>query len=176
MTTAAASFEYKNDFFAIKISELKYRPGTYNYSIGLNLPKFNPIIWGRTGICSNAAVKGLQQMRADVSRYAHEKGISTRDAGIPCTNICSHVDGWFQESDLIIEDASPEAISDILEFSSRDLVQTILTACHLDVAVPAGLDPAASQRLLESHAVSNYREAAPTPIMKPNGETVDGRY
>ena len=168
MATKAAIREYKNDFFAIRISELKHRSGTYNYSIGLNLPKFNPIIWGRTGICSNAAFKGLQQLRADVSHYAHEKGISTMDAGIPCTNICSHVDGWYQESDLIIENASPETIRDILAFSARNLVQTILTAAHHDVKVAAGLDPAESQSLLESLSVSNYREAAPPPIAKPH--------
>jgi hypothetical protein len=166
-TEQTAALEYKNDFFAIKITELKYRSGTYNYSIGLNLPKFNPIIWGRTGICSNAAFKGLQQLRADVSHYAHEKGIAVMDAGIPCTNICTHVDGWFQESDLIIENASPEAIRDILTFSARDLVQTILTAAHHDVQVAAGLDSAESQRLLESLSVANYREAAPPPIAKP---------
>ena len=166
-TTTAGSLEYKNDFFSIKISELKYRPGTYNYSIGLNLPKFNPIIWGRTGICSNAAFKGLQQLRADVSQYALEKGIATRDAGIPCTNVCSHVDGWYQESDLIIEDASPEAIREILEFSARDLVQTIMTACHPDIPVPAGTpDPLTMQKFLESVSVTNYREAAPSPIAK----------
>ncbi len=167
MATKTATWEYRNDFFAIKISELKYRSGTYNYSIGLNLPKFNPIIWGRTGICSNAAFKGLQQLRADVSHYAHEKGLSTMDAGIPCTNICSHVDGWYQESDLIIENASDEAIRDIVAFSARNLVQTILTAAHHDVKVAVGLDPAESQRLLESLSVVNYREVAPPPIAKP---------
>lgn len=166
MTTTAAAWEYRNDFFGIKISPIKHRSGTYNYSIGLNLPKFNPIIWGRTGICSNAAFKGLQQLRADVSHYAHEKGLSTMDAGIPCTSICSHVNGWFQESDLIIENASPEAIDDIVAFSARTLVQTILTAAHHDISVPAGLDPAGSQRLLESLSVANYREAAPPPIAK----------
>jgi hypothetical protein len=166
-TATGTKWEYKNDFFAIKISALKHRPGTYDYSIGLNLPKFNPIIWGRTGICSNAAFKGLQQLRADVSHYAHQKGMATRDAGIPCTNICSHVDGWYQESDLIIEGASPEAIRDILEFSAHDLAQTIMTACNPDIKVPAGLDAAAMQRFLESQGVKNYREAAPPPIAKP---------
>lgn len=168
MTTAtAASWEYQNDFFTIKISPLKHRTGSYNYSIGLNLPKFNPIIWGRTGICSNAAFKGLQQLRADVSHYAHQKGSSTMDAGIPCTNLCSHVNGWYQESDLTIENASPELVSDILAFSARTLVQTILTAAHHDVTVEAGLAPAESQRLLESLSVANYQQAAPPPIAKP---------
>jgi len=166
-TATAASLEYKNDFFSIKISPLKHRFGTYHYSIGLNLPKFNPIIWGRTGICSNAAFKGLQQLRADVSHHAHQQGSSTMDAGIPCTNLCSHVNGWYQESDLIIENTTPELVRDILAFSARTLVQTILTAAHHDVTVEAGLDPAGSQRLLESLCVSNYQAAAPRPIVKP---------
>ena len=165
--TAETPWEYRNDFFSIKISPIKHRSGTYNYSIGLNLPKFNPIIWGRTGICSNAAFKGLQQLRADVSHYAHQKGSSTMDAGIPCTNLCSHVNGWYQESDLTIENASPELVRDILAFSARTLVQTILTAAHHDVKVEAGLEPAESQRLLESLSVLNYREMAPPPIAKP---------
>ena len=161
-----AAGEYRNDFFAIKITALKHRSGTYNYSIGLNLPKFNPIIWGRTGICSNAAFKGLQQLRADVSHYAQQKGSSTMDAGIPCTNLCSHVDGWYQESDLTIENASPELAGDILAFSARTLVQTILTAAHHDITVEDSLTPAESQRLLESLSVANYQQAAPPPIAK----------
>ena len=166
-TAAVAKWEYKNDYFAISIHESEHRPGSYIFSCGLSLPKFNPIIYGRTGICSNAAFKGLQQLRADVSHYAHQKGSSTMDAGIPCTNLCSHVNGWYQESDLTIENASPELVRDILAFSARTLVQTILTAAHHDVKVEDGLDPAESQRLLESLCVTNYQEAAPPPIAKP---------
>jgi hypothetical protein len=166
-TSGVNALEYRNDFFGIKISPLKHRSAAYHYSIGLSLPKFNPIIWGRTGICSNAAFKGLQQLRADVASYAHQLGSATVDAGIPCTNVCSHVDGWFQESDLIIENASPEAIRDILAFSARTLVQTILNACQPGVTVPAGLDAAAMQRFLESLGVPNYREMAPPPVAKP---------
>jgi hypothetical protein len=72
---------------------------------------------------------------------------------------------------------SPEVVQEILEFSARDLVQTVLNACQSDAKVPAGsLDPAAMQRFLESVGISNYREAAPSPISKPTGETVDGRW
>jgi hypothetical protein len=165
-TTAAASLEYKNDFLSITIVELKYRAGTYNYSIGLNLPKFNPIIYGRTGICSNAAFKGLQQLRADVSHYANERGVVTRDAGIPCVNACGQVHGWYQESDLIIENTSLEFVTGLLKFSAHNLVQTIMNACAPEVKVPEGLDPAAMQRFLESQGVANFREAAPAPIAK----------
>lgn len=175
-TTAVTSWEYKNDFFTIAISESRQRPGNYVFSSGLSLPRFNPIIWGRTGICSNAAFKGLQQLRADVSYFALQRGIVTRNSDSPSGPAGGHGDGWYQENDLLIEDASPEAVREILEFSARDLVQTILTASRSDVKLPSeALDPEAMQHFLESLAVSNYREAAPSPILKPTGETFDGR-
>ena len=166
-TTTIASLEYKNDFFSIVIREAEQRPGSYYYFSGISLPKFDPICWGKTGICSNAAFKGLQQLRADVSYFALQRGIVTRNADAHFNLKGSHGDGWYQEKALLIEDASPELAREILEFSARDLVQTILTACHPDVTVPAGLDPAATQHLLESLSVQNYREAAPPPIAKP---------
>jgi hypothetical protein len=176
-TTVTGALEYKNDFFTITIHESEHRPGSYIFSSGLSLPRFNPIIWGRTGICSNAAFKGLQQLRADVSYFALQRGIVTRNAGTSSGSTGDRGDGWYQENDLLIEDASPEAVRGILEFSARNLVQTVLNACQSDVKVPAGsLDPGAMQRFLESAGVSNYREAAPSPISKPTGETVDGRW
>ena len=135
-TTAISSLEYKNDFFALVIRESEDRPGSYILSSGISLPKFNPIIWGRTGICSNAAFKGLQQLRADVSYFALQQGIVTKEAGIPFESASGLEDGWYQESALLIEDASPEAAQEILHFSARDLVHTILTACQRDVAGP----------------------------------------
>jgi hypothetical protein len=174
-TTVTGSLEYKNDFFSITIRESKHRPGSYLFSSGLSLPRFNPIIWGRTGICSNAAFKGLQQLRADVSYFGLQRGIVTSNAGASSGSTGDHGDGWYQENDLLIENASPEVLQEVLEFSARNLVQTVLTACQSDVRVPAGLDPAAMHRLLESAGISNYREAAPSPISKPTGETVDGR-
>ena len=174
-STAVASWKYQNDFFAITIHESDHRPGSYIFSSGLSLPRFNPIIWGRTGICSNAAFKGLQQLRADASYFALQRGVVTSKAAASSGSTGDHGDGWYQEDDLLIEDATPESVQAILEFSARNLVQTILTACQSDVRVPAGLDPAAMQRFLESQGVTNYREVAPHPILKPSGETVDGR-
>ncbi len=175
-TTAIAPLEYKNDFFTISIRESERRPGSYIFSSGLSLPKFDPIIWGRTGICSNAAFKGLQQLRADVSHFALQRGIVTKNVDFPSASSGGHGHGWYEENALLIEDASFEAVQEILEFSARDLVQTVLNACQSDAKVPAGsLDPAVMQRFLESVSISNYREAAPSPILKPTGETVDGR-
>ncbi len=166
-TTAVGSLEYKNDFFSLVMQESAHRPGSYIFSIGLSLPKFNPIIWGRTGICSNAAFKGLQQLRADVSYFALQHGIVTKDAGMPFAPERGRGDGWYQENSLLIEDASPESVQEILAFGARDLIQTILFACQSSVKVPAGLDPSAMQRLLESVSIPNYREMAPPPIARP---------
>ncbi len=167
-TAAAASWEYRNDYFAIAIRESGTHPGSYVFSSGISLPRFNPIIWGRTGICSNAAFKGLQQLRADVSNFALQRGIVTRKTGSPAGSAGAHGDGWYQEDDLLIEDASPGAIREILEFSVRDLVQTIFSACRPDVMFPdSALDPEGMQRFLESVGVPDYREAAPPPIAKP---------
>lgn len=166
-TTAAGPLEYKNDFFSIVIRESERHPGSYIFTSGLSIRKFDPICWGRTGICSNAAFKGLQQLRADVSYFALQRGIVTKDAGIPFESAAGREDGWYQESALLLEDATPEAVREILDFSARDLVQTVLTACHPDVLVPAGaLDPEAMQRFLESMGIPNYREMAPPPIAK----------
>jgi hypothetical protein len=168
LTTAVASWEYKNDFFSIVIRDSEHHPGSYVFFSGLSLPKFNPIIWGKTGICSNAAFKGLQQLRANVSFFALQRGIVTKNSNILFDLNVARGNGWYQENALLIEDASPEAVQEILAFSARDLVQTVLTACHPDVKVPAGaLDPDAMQRFLESLSVPNYKEMAPPPIAKP---------
>jgi len=167
-TTAVSSWEYKNDFFSIIIREAERRPGSYIFLSGLSLPRFNPIIWGRTGICSNAAFKGLQQLQADVSNFALQRGIVTKNAGSSSESKDEREHGWYQESALLIENASPEAVREILDFSARDLVQTILTASRPDAKLPAGsLDPEAMQRFLESLSIPNYIEMAPPPIAKP---------
>ncbi len=166
-TTAAASTEYQNDFFSIVIRESEHRPGSYIFCSGISLPRFDPIIWGRTGICSNAAFKGLQQLRADVSFFALQRGIVTKPSAIPCESKQEHGDGWYQENALLIENVTPEAVQEIIEFSARDLVQTVLNACLSEIKVPAKLDPKAMQRFLESVGISNYKEMAPPPIARP---------
>src|SRR5512135_1510931 len=83
-STELAPREDNDVFFSIVLRDSE-RPGTSFFSSGLRLPKFNPFIWGRTGICSNAAFKGLQQLRADVSYFALQQGIVTRNADVPYT-------------------------------------------------------------------------------------------
>ncbi len=167
-TTAVEHLEYTNDFFSIVIRESEERAGNYIFSSGISIPRFDPLCWGKAGICSNPAFKGLQLLRADVSFFALQRGIVTRNAGPGHDAAAGRGDGWYQENALLIENASLDAVREILEFSVRDLVQTVLTACHPDVAVPAGsLDPAAMQRFLESLSIANYKETAPPPIAKP---------
>lgn len=167
-TTAVASLEYKNDFFSIVIRESEHRPGSYIFCGGIRIPRFDPICWGKTGICSNPAFKGLQLLRAEVSLFALQRGIVTKNVKSPCGSKDGHGDGWYQENALLIENASLDAVREILEFSARALVQTVLTACQPNVKVPAGpLDPGAMQRFLESLSVPNYKELAPPPIAKP---------
>ncbi len=91
----------------------------------------------------------------------------TKKAKTPSDLKEGHGTGWYQEDALLIEDSSPDAVQDILAFSARNLVRTILTACRPDVTVPADLGPQGMQRFLESLSVPNYREAAPPPIAKP---------
>ncbi len=167
-TTVNEAVEYRNDFFSIVIRESEHRAGSYVFCSGISIPRFDPICWGKAGICSNPAFKGLQLLRADVSAYALKKGVLTRSAELPCDLTESHGDGWYQENALLIEDASLETIHDILAFSVRDLIQTVLKACSPDVTIPSGnLGPEAMQRFLESLSVPNYKELAPPPIAKP---------
>jgi len=167
-TTAIDSLEYKNDFFSIGIREASgHGPGSYIFCSGISIPRFDPLCWGKAGICSNPAFKGLQLLRADVSAFAMKRGLVTKNAELPCDSIGAHGDGWYQENALLIEDASSEAVREILGFSVTDLVRTVLNACSPDIKVPAGfLDPEAMQRFLESLSVPNYKELAPPPIAK----------
>jgi len=167
-SAAINSAEYKNDYFSIVILESEHRPGSYFFCSGISIPRFDPICWGKAGICSNPAFKGLQLLRADVSAYAVKRGIVTRNAEVSYEPTGSHGDGWYQENALLIEDVSRETVQELLEFSVHDLVRTVLTACSPHISVPTGfLAPEAMQRFLESLSVPNYKEMAPPPIAKP---------
>jgi hypothetical protein len=167
---AVRSYEYKNDYLYIIIRQAPDQgPQAYVYCCGINISRFDPICWGKAGICSNPAFKGLQLLRADVSAYGLKKGVRTKPAEhIPCGPIAPRGDGWYRENTLLIEQASPKAIKDILEFSVIDLVKTVLMVCAPDAKLPAKLpNPPAMQKWLESMSVKNYKEMAPPPIAKP---------
>jgi hypothetical protein len=165
------SFEYKNNYFYIVIRQApELGPRSFIYCCGISMSRFDPICWGKAGICSNPAFKGLQQLRADVSSLALDMGKRTTSAeSFPCSAITPPVgDGWYRETPLVIEQASPADIKKILEFSARDLVKTVLTVCSPDAKVPSKLPTAPEmQRFLDKLNVKNYREAAPPPIAKP---------
>jgi len=166
---AVRSFEYKNDYFYIVIRQApELGPQTYLYCCGINITRFDPLCWGKAGICSNPAFKGLQQLRADVSAHALKSGVRTKNAEhIPCGPITPRNDGWYRENTLQIDNASPKIVQNILDFSAMDLVKTILAVCAPDAKLPATCpNPSAMQKWLESLGVKNYKEAAPPPIAR----------
>jgi hypothetical protein len=163
------SYEYKNDFLYIIIRQAPEQgQGAYLYCCGINISRFDPICWGKAGICSNPAFKGLQLLRADVSAFAKKIGVQARNAEhIPCGPMTPRGNGWYRENALLIDKASPKAIQQILEFSVKDLVQTVLTVCSPDAKFPDKLpNPPALQKFLESLSVENYKAAAPPPIAR----------
>jgi hypothetical protein len=163
-----SSYEYKNDFLYIVIRGLPEQGAqTYLYCCGINTTRFDPLCWGKAGICSNPAFKGLQQMCADVSGFAIQKNFETKPAeGIDCSPITPRGDGWYREN-MLVTKASPGNIQEMLEFSVTDLVKTVLYVCAPDAKMPGKLpNPPALQKWLESMGVTNYISAAPPPIAR----------
>ena len=162
------SYEYKNDYLYIIIRQTPESGAkTYLYCCGINTSRFDPICWGKAGICSNPAFKGLQQMRADVSGFALKKKFETKPYdGNDCGSISPRGDGWYREI-MLITKASPKNISEALEFSVMDLVKTVLYVCAPQAKMPAKLpNPPAMQKWLDSFNVKNYIAAAPPPIAR----------
>lgn len=146
------SYEYKNDFLYIIIRQAPERgPQTYLYCCGINTPRFDPLCWGKAGICSNPAFKGLQLLRADVSAFALKKNILPKPAEVnDCAPIAPHGHGWYREN-LLFAKASSKIIPEILEFSVLDLVKTVLVVCAPEAKIPEMLpNPPALQKWLES--------------------------
>ena len=162
------SSEYKNDYLYIVIRQMpELGPQTYLYCCGINTTRFDPICWGKAGICSNPAFKGLQQMRADVSGFALKNNFLTRTyEGNDCGSITPRGDGWYRENMLIMK-ASPRIIQEALEFSVIDLVKTVLSVCAPEAKMPEKLpNPPAMQAWLDSLNVVNYKTAGPQIIAR----------
>ena len=170
---AIRSYEYKNDYFYIVIRQApELGAQAYVYCCGIKISKFDPICWGKAGICSNPAFKGLQQLRADVSTFALKKGALPKNVEhIPCGPMTPRGDGWYRENILMIDNATPKNIQDILEFSALDLVKTVLAVCSPDAKVPAKCPtPQTMKKWLDSLGVKNYKEMAPAPIARPGDQ------
>ncbi len=164
-----SSFEYKNDFLYIVIRQNPEQGRqTYLYCCGINTTKFDPLCWGKAGICSNPAFKGLQLLLADMSGFALKKGFQTLPAeGVDCSPITPRGDGWYREN-MLITWASPRNIREALEYSVTDLVKTVLSVCAPEAQIPAKMpNPPAMQKWLESLGMKDYIAAAPSPIAKP---------
>jgi len=164
-----SSYEYKNDFLYIVIRQMPEKdPTTYLYCCGINTTKFDPLCWGKAGICSNPAFKGLQLLMADVSAYALTKGFQTRPSeGIDCSPITPQADGWYREN-MLITGAAARNLREVLEYSVMDLVKTVLYVCAPEARMPAKMpNPPAMQKWLASLGVKDYIAAAPPPIARP---------
>jgi len=164
------SYEYKNGYLYIIIRQApELGPKAYLFCSGINIARFDPICWGKAGICSNPAFKGLQLLRADVSGRALKLGARTKNAEhIPCGPMTPQGNGWYRESTLLVENAAPKTMQALLDYSVNDLVKTVLVVCAPGVKMPAKLpNPPALQKWLESLHVKNYKAVAPPPIAKP---------
>jgi hypothetical protein len=154
------SFEYKNAFLYIVIrEEPRLGPDSYLYCCGINLSRFCRLSWRKAGICSNAAVRGIQLLRTHVSAFAAKQGmIATKAEGIDSAPITPHGEGWYHEDPLRLERAAPGKIRELFEFSVMDLVKTVLVVCVPDARLPAAFpDSAAMQKFLESLSVAEER-------------------
>ncbi len=164
-----SSYEYKNDFLYIVIrQDPDQGQRTYRYCCGINTTRFDPLCWGKAGICSNPAFKGLQLLMADVSGFALKHGYQTKPSeGIDCSPITPRGDGWYREN-MLVTAASPRDVRELLEYSVMDLVKTVLAVCAPEAKMPARMpNPPAMQKWLESLGVKDYVAAAPPPIAKP---------
>ena len=162
---AVRSCEYKNEYLFIVISQVpEAGPRSFLFCCGINLARFEPLCWRKAGICSNPAFKGLQLLRAAVAKYAAGKRVQPKAAGnLSCGPLTPRGDGWYRETAMLLEGATPKAVQDILAFSVLHLVRTVLYVCRPDVKMPGKLPtPPAMQTWLDSLCVRNYKET-PTP-------------
>lgn len=165
---SVSSYEYKNGYLYIVIRQApELGLQTYLFCCGINTTRFDPICWGKAGICSNAAFKGLQQMRADVSGFALKKNFMTVPYdGNDCGPTTPRGDGWYREN-MLITKSSPKNVKEALEFSVMDPVKTVLYVCAPEAKMPAKLpSPPAMQKWLDSYNVKKYIAAAPPPIAR----------
>jgi len=162
-SAAIRSLEYKNTFLYVVIREEPgLGPSKYIYTCGINLSRFCPLSWRKGGICSNPAVRGIQLLRTHVSAFAAKQGMIVEKAeGVDPTPFIPHGEGWYHEHPLLLEQAAPEKVRELLEFSVMDLVKTVLVVCVPDARTPAAFpDAAAMQKFLESLAIAEERERA----------------
>jgi hypothetical protein len=153
------SYEYTNEFLYIILRQAPEEgPRAYLYCSGINISRFDPICWGKAGICSNPAFRGLQLLRADVTGFSLKLGVKPKYAEhLPCVPISPKGDGWYREN-ILIDNASPKAVRQILEFSVMDLMKRVLAVCAPDAKLPKKLPtPSAMRDYLESLSVVNYK-------------------
>jgi hypothetical protein len=162
MPAPMRSFKYANDFLYVIIQEEPgLGPDSYLYRCGINLSRFCRLSWKKGGICSNPAVRGIQLLRTHVSAFAAKQGVTVKKAedasSAPVTD-APDGHGWWHEHPLQLEQATPDKIRELVDFSVMDLVKTVLVVCVPDAKIPASFpDAAAMQKFLESLSVAEER-------------------
>jgi hypothetical protein len=155
------SFEYKNAFLYVVIrEEPTLGPDSCLYCCGINLSRFCRLSWRKAGICSNAAVRGIQLLRTHVSAFAAKQGmIVAKTKDIDAAPITPHGEGWYHEHPLRLGKTTPGKIRELLEFSVMDLVRTVLVVCVPDARIPTGIPNSAEmQKYLEALSVAEERD------------------
>ena len=154
-------FEYKNDFLYVMIQEEPAADNeSYLFFCGINTSRFCRLAWRKGGICSNPAVRGIQLLRTHVSAFAAKQGmIVSKKKDSAAAPIAQQNHGWYNPDPLRVEQATPDKIRDLLEFSVMDLVKTVLVVCVPDAKIPAAFpDAVEMQKYLESLSVAEERE------------------
>jgi len=149
---AVPPHEYKNDFLSIIIRPVPGgRQGAFLCCLSINISRFTSLARNTFGICSNPAFKGLQLLRADISAFAREKGVTPKSADEKvCADISPRGHGWYHEN-LLIENASEAFLRELMRFSVMGLVRKVLLVCIPDLKLPDEFpDPGALQKYIES--------------------------
>ena len=146
-----SSYEYKNVFLAIVIRQApELGSDAFFFCSGINLSRFVPLARQSFGICSNPAFKGLQLLRADVSAFVREKGVTPRSGGEKsCGDTSPREDGWYRES-MVLEKVSKGFLQELLRFSVTSLLQRVLPVWRPGLKLPAFSPiPGSSKRILK---------------------------
>ncbi len=154
------NLEYKNQFLYFTVrSDTSRENNTIIYCSGVNYIRFLPITKGRHGLCSNPSIRGLQQLRHDISAMALSKGaLPTAVKGKECAGISPLKDAWYVEG-LVIENAPLSFPEETINYAPLALIKKITNACLLEVAMPDKLPkPLELQAYLEE-LCSQYRKA-----------------
>ncbi|MBI4686371.1 MAG: hypothetical protein HY756_01065 [Nitrospirae bacterium] len=154
------NLEYKNEFLYFTVRSDEGRENnTIIYCSGVNYLRFLPITKGRHGLCSNPSIRGLQQLRHDISALAlSHSATPIAVKGRECAGISPLKDAWYVEG-LVIENAPLSLPEEIINYAPLSLIKKITNACLLDVAMPDKLPKPLELQAYLDELCSKYRKA-----------------